>query len=225
MANFTPCGVLTTLNDYQQEILSQLTRRFSALRRLAELLERAGDFTLILDDFVRIIPRLIPVEALDSLEAYTQIRNACPMLGLPEVNIDRAAELQTELARAYANLLRKIDLHQYNRMDQLQAKLDQFIGKAVNSVGRDWYICASTICDSTQNLSFGAVRNDIRKYLEIKSEIAEGRLPGNSRHPYSIVSEAGEQKMVQLKESRSQIATLARSEKAEIQAIITREKI
>lgn len=210
------------LNDYQQSILSQVTLKFGALQRLAEILEKAGDFTSILDDFVRIIPRLIPVEAFDTLDAYNQIRSACPMLGLPPVNIDRAAELQTEIARSYSDLLRKLDLHQYNRMDKLQARLDELINKAANALGRDWFICATEVCNATQDLTFAATRNDIKRHLEIKSEIAEGRLPGNTRTPYTVVTESGAQKIAQLKEQRSQIAGLAASQKVEIQAIISR---
>lgn len=220
-----PCDVLTTLSDFQQEILSQLTRRFNALVRLAELLEKAGDFTGILDDFVRIIPRLIPIEALSSLDAYNQIRNACPMLGLPEANIDELAKLQFDLARAYADLLRKLDLHQYNRMEELQDRLDEMIGKALNAMGRDWFICASVVCDAAVDDAFLPIRQDVAKYLEIKSQIAEGRLPGNTRTPFTVVSESGAQKIQQLKEQRSQVAQLAQSENAEIQAIISRQAI
>lgn len=225
MAVINPCDALTTLSDFQQEILSQLTRRFNALVRLAEILEKAGDFTAILDDFIRIIPKLIPIEALSTLDAYDQIRRACPMLGLPEANIDNLATLQFDIARAYANLLRKLDLHQYNRMDQLQARLDEAIGKALNAMGRDWFICASVVCDAAVNDAFLPIRQDVAKYLEIQSEIAEGRLPGNARTPFTIVSESGAQKIQQLKENRAQISTLAQSENVEIQAIISRRAI
>jgi hypothetical protein len=217
-----PCSVLSALNDWQQSVLSGLTRRFGALQRLAQILEEAGDITGFLDDIVRIIPRLVPIEALDSLNAYNLIRGACPMLGLPEANIDAAAKLQTDLARAYAELLRKIDLHQFNRLDLLQARLDQVIGKAVNSLGRDWFICATTVCSATQDDLFGPVRSDVAKYLEIKSEIARGNLPGNTRTPFTIASESGAQKIQQLRENRVQISNLAKSEKAEIQSIVNR---
>lgn len=222
MAAFTPCNVLTTLNDYQQAALAQITQRFGALQRLAEILEKAGDFTDILNDFTRITARLVPIDDV-SLDAYERIRLTCPMLGLPEASIDALEDLQTTLARAYSNLIRRLDLHQYNRMDLLQARLDGVIGKALNALGRDWFVCANAVCEATQTLEFSKIKEDVRQFMEIKSQIAEGRLPGNTRTPFTIVSESGAQKIALLKENRAQLSVLTTSEKENIQQIVSRQ--
>lgn len=231
MAIVNPCDVLTTLSSFQQEVLDQLARHFNAIARLAEILEKVGDVTST-GDLAKIIPQLPPLSSLVSIDAYNQIRAACPMLNLPVANAahldsktgaDAVAKFQLDVARAYAGLLRKIDIHPFNRMGKLQARLDSVLAKAISAVGSDWFVCASIVCDLSTNAAFATTHDNIRQHLEINSQVAAGNLPPGTRTPFTVVSETGGPKVAQLMEQRSQLAQLSQSDNAQVQAIISRK--
>lgn len=130
-------------------MLRRINRKFTALRRLAALLEQLGE----LSDLVPNIGRLIPVVQID-LELYERLVANCPWLNLPPVTTGDLNQLQAMLTGAYANFFNKLLRHPWNRMGELQNQLDDFLGQIqgdVNSAmtqAADFLRCLQTVCAS-----------------------------------------------------------------------------
>src|SRR4051794_15454103 len=115
------CGVVTALSDFQVKAMEAINARFFALRRLAELLEQAGDVS----GFLPNLQALIPLSAID-LSLYLSMQANCPFLNLPSVGsvADPVGALRRELDTAYAALLARLKLHPHFKLTRLQQRLD-----------------------------------------------------------------------------------------------------
>lgn len=217
-SNYNPCNVLTALQDFQKEVVEQVYRRILALKRLAEILEAAGDLSTIVGDVLNSLPGLPPVDFLNSIKVYEDLRFACPMLGLPPFNEEAVAELQAKVAAAYAEIVRRLDLHQYNRLDLLQARVDELVAKARSAMGIDWWICAEAICGIAEN-NFAVLNRNFKIELsrvdQLPADTAE-----NLKKPFRILSDSTQQKVNDLKSARADIVSLGKnSENPEIRAL------
>lgn len=142
------CGLVDALADFQVKIMEAINGRFGALRRLANLLEAAGDLT----GFVPDISKLIPLSRIDT-GIYDELRVNCPFLNLPPVDMSAEqylGELRAQVNAAYGRLLGQINLHPFSRMGQLQAKLNEYQTR-INAAalgGSDFLRCLQSICQA-----------------------------------------------------------------------------
>jgi len=89
-----------------------------------------------LGDLQQLIPQigsLIPLATID-LDAYNQIRAACPFLNLPPADPSgdantAVASLRAQIALAYAQFTGKLLNHPWNRMGKLQDEMNDFYSK------------------------------------------------------------------------------------------------
>lgn len=140
------CSVVDALADFQVKIMEAINGRFAALRRLANLLEAAGDLTGFIPD----ITRLVPLSKIDA-RLYVELQVNCPYLNLPPVdqNADQyLQELKAQLNAAYGRLLGQINLHPFSIMGKLQEKFDAFQTRinAEALKGSDFLRCLQSIC-------------------------------------------------------------------------------
>ena len=142
-----PCQVVDALAAFQLDVLRRINRKFTALRRLAALLEQLGE----LSDLVPNIGRLIPVVQID-LALYENLVANCPWLNLPPATTGDLNQLQAMVTGAYANFVNKLLRHPWNRMGQLQDQLDDFLGQIQGDVNSamtqvaDFLRCLQTVC-------------------------------------------------------------------------------
>ena len=219
VASFNPCNLLQILTDFQNQLISQIYQKFSALKRLAEILEKAGDISGLLDNLLKIIPNMIPLELLRGLEFYEKLRQSCPMLNLPQASFESATgDLQTQVAKAYANLLQQIDLHQFNRLDKLQQRLDDFVGQVRNAGGVDWKICAGALCGAVQSATSAAGQKAFTDELDRLKKLPTTAQDAATK-PFQVIGEGTQQKVNDMKEARSRILALGQSQNPNVQAI------
>lgn len=142
-----PCQVVDALAAANLDILKRINRKFAALRGLAQLLEQLGN----LDDLVPNIGALIPVIRVD-LAIYENLVANCPYLNLPPFTTGDLNQLQVQLTGAYANYFNKLLRHPWNRMGQLQAQMDNWLGQVQGGVNSaltqtsDFFRCLQTVC-------------------------------------------------------------------------------
>ena len=147
------CGVVDALSNFQVQVMNALNGRFLALRRLAELLEAAGDLTGFIPD----ISKLIPLYQIDA-SIYENLRVECPFLNLPPAS-ENAEQfiggLRAQLNAAYAQILRQLDLHPFSRIGLLQQKLDDFQSRLNLAAlqGTDFLQCLQAACQAAQAVS------------------------------------------------------------------------
>jgi len=209
-----PCDVLNVLIGYQQAILSQITNKFGALQRLARLLEEAGDLADIISPILQLPNTFIPLSLIaEGATIYNHLRDNCPMLNLPEASLDNIYDFQYRVALSYADLMKKLDLHQYNRMDQLQARLDEAIGEALDAMGRDWVQCAQSICDLAVSDDFLQLRD---QFLTRVSTAVTGQ------SAYEVLNEAQREKVTRLNNARDFLGGLADTSREDVQSLFTR---
>jgi hypothetical protein len=139
------CNILGTLVSTQAMIFDQVNRRVAALRRLAEILEQAGDLNILIPD----INKFIPIAQIDTL-MYDQLRQACPALGLPPFT--GVNDLKATVANAYARVQTYLQNCPYNRMGSIQEKLDSYLSKVTQATGPwdylNWMNCVQfAACD------------------------------------------------------------------------------
>jgi hypothetical protein len=219
VANFNPCNLLKVLTDFQDQLISQIYQKFGALKRLAEILEKAGDISGLISSLVGAIPNMIPVELLRGLEYYEKLRQSCPMLNLPLASFESVTgDVQTQVAKAYANLLQQIDLHQFNRLDKLQMRLDDFVNQARNAGGVDWRVCASALCGAVQSATSSAGQKAFADELNRLKKLPTTAEDAATK-PFQILGAGTQQKVNDLKESRARILALGQSQNSGIQAI------
>lgn len=144
----TICGIIDALADFQVKIMEAINGRFAALRRLANLLEAAGDLTGFIPD----ITKLIPLSKIDA-RIYVEMQVNCPFLNLPPVdqNADQyLQELKAQVNAAYGRLLGQINLHPFSIMGKLQEKFDAFQTRinAEALKGSDFLRCLQSICQA-----------------------------------------------------------------------------
>jgi hypothetical protein len=219
-ADYNVCDLLGTLTDVENKVIEALYRKLGSLRRLAELLEKAGDITGLIGAVLNSLPSMIPVQLLRSFEAYNRLREFCPMLGLPPAGIESTADLQTKVATAYSKLIQQLDLHQYNRLDKLQARLDSLVAEARSVIGSgtDWMICAKAMCDA-----IGGDASITGLKTAFNTEVARvAALPATAveaaKKPFRVLDDEAIKKVDDLKRARVQLIALGQSENADIQA-------
>lgn len=195
---FDPCGALEQLQGLQVRAINALFARFAALQRLAQILADVGDVSGFLNALLNSVGRLVPLGLVD-VTAYNQLRAACPFLGLPAITTDGLDQLITDLAIAYADLLRQIDLHPFARLDGLQSRLNSALATALNAFNNDWYLCAQAICDVATG------ETEILRIAEFKTKIA---LAADPAEAFSVIGEAGVDKANQIKTARAEVLSL-----------------
>jgi len=142
------CGIIDALADFQVKIMEAINGRFAALRRLANLLEAAGDLTGFIPD----ISKLIPLSKIDT-RIYDEMRVNCPFLNLPPADLNAEqflGELRAQVNAAYGRLLGQINLHPFSILGKLQEKFDAFQTR-INSEalkGSDFLRCLQSICQA-----------------------------------------------------------------------------
>jgi hypothetical protein len=142
------CGLIDALADFQVKIMEAINGRFAALRRLANLLEAAGDLTGFIPD----ISKLIPLSKIDT-RIYDEMRVNCPFLNLPPADLNAEqflGELRAQVNAAYGRLLGQINLHPFSILGKLQEKFDAFQAR-INSEalkGSDFLRCLQSICQA-----------------------------------------------------------------------------
>jgi hypothetical protein len=165
-----PCQVLDALAQFQYDVVRRLNRKFNALRRIAELLEQAGDVGVLIPN----IAELIPVFSI-TLDTYQRLVENCPFLGLPDVSVANLGELRMTVEAAYGNLVRKLLNHPHLRMTKLQSALSKFQGdlNAAAAVANDFILCLQTICDTIgavgtafQNITQADIQKEIAAYTK-----------------------------------------------------------
>lgn len=147
------CDVLHILDEGQFLLLSAINRKLSALQRLAGLLEELGDFNSFLPDITRLVPIL---QINDDL--YEELRTACPFLNLPPSGL---GDLQADVAEAYNRLRAYLNAHPWNRMGNLQDRLNKLLDQFQlgNFPGSDFLQCATTMaCGTVPGLANGATK-------------------------------------------------------------------
>lgn len=190
--NANPCAILATLMGYEARLLAVLFTKWEALRRLAYLLEQAGDIA-------HLIPNpayLIPLNMIN-LELYDRLRANCPMLNLPPADTSAIDDFRMEVQDAYYDLLRQLEIHPWTRMDELDRQLSNALDQ-IQPI-RDWARCLSVICDT-----FGSA--DAAAYKMIKdqyNEIVES--PG---HIKSVLTESGRTKVREINAVKDQVKVL-----------------
>lgn len=137
------CAPLQALVAFEMNVISALNKKFAALRRLAELLEQLGDLSLLLPN----LSQLLPVTAID-LEAYTQLQQACPFLGLPPASNTDLNALQSKLNAAYAQAAGKLLNHPWMRMDKVQKMLNDYQQKLNYPYGDSYVACLNAACNA-----------------------------------------------------------------------------
>lgn len=147
------CGVVDAISNFELRSMELLNGRFQALRRLAALLEQAGDATGFIPD----ISKLIPLAQIDTT-LYEQIRVQCPFLNLPPAS-DSAEQalgkLRAQVNAAYGSLLAQLNAHPFNLMGLLQQKLNDYQNKVNFDVlaGQDFLSCLQAVCQGAAALS------------------------------------------------------------------------
>jgi len=139
------CGVVDALSDFQVKAMEALNARFASLRRLADLLEKAGD----LQGFIPDITKLIPLASINA-ELYLNLQVNCPFLNLPPLEGPGAplTNLRNQVTAAYAILLKNLNLHPFNKLSLLQKKLNDYQGKVNFAVlgTTDFLRCLQAVC-------------------------------------------------------------------------------
>jgi hypothetical protein len=136
-----PCSVLESLAQLQFQLLKALNKKFAALRRLAELLEQAGDLSSVLTG----LGQLIPVLNID-LNLYEELARNCPFLNLPPASNESLNALRSKLSAAYSTFAGKLLNHPWMRMNKLQDELNKFQQKLNFPYGDDYLRCLESIC-------------------------------------------------------------------------------
>lgn len=135
------CSILQALANYQFEIIRALNKKFTALRRLAELLEQLGDVSSALPN----LGQLLPVVDID-LITYTDLQVNCPFLNLPPATNEDINALRSKVNTAYALMARKLMNHSWMRMNRVQDMLNDYQNKLNYPYGDDYLRCLNAVC-------------------------------------------------------------------------------
>lgn len=145
MSIANPCTLVNAILDYENQLLSAVMGKFDALQRLVELLYEMGESML------NAIPRpsdFMPVISID-MSLYTQLRGACPMLGLPPVGDTPLDQLQEEVDKAYMEFFSQLYMsHPWGMIQTYRSQVNSAMNNAFNKLGRPWLVCASTACSA-----------------------------------------------------------------------------
>ena len=163
-----PCAIVDVIADAQLTAISEINKKFLVLQRLAALIEQLGDISIFLPD----LGQLFPLSAID-LSVYTNLRAACPFLGLPDPGDLGLAQLQALVAAAYGRLIRLLVNHPFLRLDSLQAQLDKAQAKFNDAIGDSvaFLECLQALCNTAEGLgqffadvSFADINQQVQDY-------------------------------------------------------------
>lgn len=170
------CDAIDALARFQFDVISKLNKKFIGLRRLAQLLEQLGD----LSELVPNITGLIPVVDIN-LSLYNELAAACPFLNLPAPGEASLRELQQHITGAYANLMKGVLNHPFNRLSKLQGQLSKYQSQlnAPLAVAQDYIQCLQAACEAVEggarlfaNVAAGQVQSEIVQFQEFYTEQA-----------------------------------------------------
>lgn len=142
-----PCQVVDALAAANLDLLRRINRKFAALHSLAQLLEQLGDLAGLFPN----LGALVPVVNID-IQLYTELAVRCPQLNLPPVTTGQVNNLQAMLVGAYSQFLNKLLNHPWNRMNQLQAQLNDFLFQIQTPINfglsqvQDFLGCLQAVC-------------------------------------------------------------------------------
>lgn len=209
-----PCQVLDSLAQFQYDVVRRLNRKFNALKRIADLLEQAGDVTVLVPN----LANLIPITSI-TLDTYQRLQENCPFLGLPDVSVANLAELRQKVQLAYANLISRLLNHPHLRMDKLQSQLTKYQNylNAGAAVVSDFILCLQTICDTIgavgtafQNITQADIKKEIAEYT--KNFVQKGG---------EILSEGAKVKVKQVQTTIQEIKDLSTETVSDVSAVST----
>lgn len=176
MPGANPCAVTNAVaNDYANSVTS-VNRKFNALQRLAELLEQLGDVQSILEG---INPTALVPLYLINFDTYTNLVTACPFLNLPKTpSNESTAALQEQVTTAYANMIKRLNLHPFVRMGKLQSQMDKAATKANKSLnaGTQFMQCLQQACATT-----AAIESFVNNFQEEANQFAKNYVAANGQ--------------------------------------------
>jgi hypothetical protein len=147
-----PCKLVNSILAYEDQLIAAVMSKFDSLQRLVELLFEMGESVL------NAIPRpsdFLPVISID-MSLYTQLRGACPQLGLPPVGELPLNKLQEEVDAAYLEFFSKIYMnHPWGLIQSYRSQVNDAMNDAFNKLGRPWLVCAATACGVVKAASTG----------------------------------------------------------------------
>lgn len=151
------CQLLDVINTAAAQALSKFLRKLAVLKRLAEILEIAGDLITLPD-----ITKFIPTLGI-SLEMYERMRVNCPELGLPPAGsldeLTGLTKLQDQMATAYGQIDNMLNNHPWNQAGFLQSKADALLNELVAPILDAVYpffgimACFKAICDAASQIA------------------------------------------------------------------------
>ena len=166
------CQLLDVIDTAAAQALSKFLRKLAVLKRLAEILEIAGDLITLPD-----ISKFIPTLGVD-LAMYERIRANCPELGLPPAGsldeLTGLSKLQNQLYTAYGQVDSMLNNHPWNQAGYLQSKADALLNDLVTPVLDAAYpffgimACFKSICDAAEQISTvpATVKTQMADYAE-----------------------------------------------------------
>lgn len=163
-----PCAIVDVIADVQLTAISEINKKFFALQRLAALIEQLGDISIALPD----LGQLFPISEID-LNVYTNLRAACPFLGLPDPGEAGLLQLQALVVAAYGRLIRQFTNHPFLRLDALQDQFAKAQAKFNDAIGDsvDFLACLQQICNTAEgagqffaNANFADIQQEVQDF-------------------------------------------------------------
>ncbi len=176
MASADPCAVTNAVaNDYANSVTA-INRKYNALQRLSELLEQLGDAQSVLEG---INPTALVPLYLINFDTYTNLVTACPFLNLPSTpSNESVAELLEKVTTAYSNMIKRLNLHPYIRLGNLQSQMDKSAANANKSLnnGTQYMQCLQQACATS-----ATIENFVNNFQKQASQFAKNYLAANGQ--------------------------------------------
>ena len=198
------CSTLDNLKILAELTISKLTGRLYALKRLAGILELAGDALTLPNP-----ASLIPYNLIDA-RAYEQLAQACPGLLPPIDPFNREVnKLRQAVQDGYANLEQQLEQHAYNKLAKLDSELSGMINQAAAALANnlspqqlDKYDCLRAICNAATVIP--QVPQDL--LLGVQNAIASGQSSA-----ITALTVTQQEKVAQFQALKTTVANLAAS--------------
>lgn len=141
--NAASCSVSDALAFLQNDAVFQsILGRYTALTRLAELLDQAGSSFHIPD--LSGVSQLLPVSGVD-LGFFNNLAASCPSMGLQPGGL---GDFQSQVRDAYMRMASYLGNHPWNRMNSIQGLMDDAISKAGSVNMRNYMDCIDALCSA-----------------------------------------------------------------------------
>ena len=198
------CSTLDSLKILAESTIAKLTGRLYALKRLAGLLELAGDMLTLPNP-----ASLIPYNLID-VRAYEQLAQACPGL-LPPIDPfnKEVNKLRQAVQDAYANLELQLEQHAYAKLAKLDSELSGMINQAAAAIANnislprlDKYDCLRAVCNAATVIP--QVPQDL--LLGVQNAIASGQSA-----TITALTATQQQKVAQFQALKTTVSNLAAS--------------